>query len=205
MTHEEFLVGLKEKVIEHAPEDLKPRLNKAKVVYGKGSTNVRGSCHYKRWANGEIVDLVEVSAFAEETRYQLACTLIHELGHVAAEGDGHGKTWKAQAARLGLRKPKAAGQIYHPASLRPDLREWVAGVDLCDGQPVGCNGETPKPPRGCSAGQGVRGGKSSGPGSCRMRKYVCRCSPPVIIRHAGDNLQARCMVCGETFNKEVKP
>ena len=35
--------------------------------------------------------------------------------------------------------------------------------------------------------------------STRMLKYICDCDPAVIIRHAGEELQAVCQVCGRMW------
>lgn len=201
-THEEFLHSVREAAIRLAlqagtiSEDEAAKLEHTKLVYGVGNGTYRGVCHYGAWENGiGQVDVIEVAATAEESWVQLAGTTIHELGHVLAGwGAGHSDDWKACVERLGMRRPKAAGQVYALAQLNPAVRVEANRIAqaISDGLPsfAGRGGATGgidplgillggglrvRKPRPCSAGYGTKGGTSRGPGSgSRMIKVACQ-------------------------------
>lgn len=215
-THEQFIHTTRDAVVQRAlatgidAEDVE-RLSHAKLVYGIGNGSYRGICHYEAWENGiGKVAVVEVAATAEESWIQLAGTTVHELGHVLAGWDaGHGANWKAAVERLGLRCPKAAGQVYQLSQLDPALRTQVYAnaQAVSDGSPAfrtsGLGIGRLVLPRPCSAGTGTRGGKSRGKGSgSRMRLYECQCDKPVKVRVASDDFQATCDRCGEKFERQ---
>lgn len=186
------------------PDDLS-RLD-AKISYSMGERGLRGRTHYGAWRNGgdDPVPFVEVCAAGESSDVQLAGTTIHELAHVlAGHGAGHGKAWKAACRQLGLRCPKAAGTVYSMAQFAPGLRQNIAAlISPTDGKPVGMTGRSAGivKPRPCTMGTGSRGGKSRGAGSgSRLRRYVCECAPPVIVRVSRDDFAAHCDICGESF------
>lgn len=52
---------------------------------------------------------------------------------------------------------------------------------------------------GCRAGRGVKGGKSTGPGSGRYRLWQCECTPPIKARVASDDFDATCNKCSKVF------
>lgn len=217
-THERFIHATRDAVIDRAlalgqiTDDQAAHLGHAKLVYGIGNGSYRGVCHYEAWENGiGKVDVVEIAATAEESWVQLAGTTIHELGHVlAGYGTGHGKGWKAAAERLGLRTPKAAGQVYVLAQIAPSLRQQVASTaeDLSDGTPA-FRSRLGTPlvvvPRPCSAGIGTRGGTSRGKGSgSRLRLWECQgCEKPIKVRIASDDFQATCDRCETKFVRIV--
>lgn len=215
-THEQFVQRVRDLVVADAlrrntvSQDEAERLSHAKLVYGVGDGTYRGVCHYDAWENGVgTVDVVEIAATAEESWTQLAGTTIHELGHVLAGwGAGHGNDWKDAAVRLGFQKrPKAAGQRYFLALISSRLRREFAELanELADGHPTFARipGFVIKP-RPCSAGTGVRGGKSRGKGSgSRLRLWECECSPkPVKVRVASDDFKAHCDECGSAFTRK---
>ena len=181
----------------------------AQITYSMGKPGLRGVTYYGAWQNGSPnpVPFVEVCAAGEENDVQLAGTTIHELAHVlAGHTAGHGKDWKAACRTLGLRCPKAAGTVYRMAQFAPALRNQIAQlISPSDGKPVGMIGRhqigtvKPKP---CPLGTGTRGGKSRGKGSgSRLRRYVCGCNPPVIVRVSRDNFHAHCDICTEAFRQ----
>lgn len=215
-THEEFIQQVRDIVVSDAlhagriDKDEAAKLSHTKLVYGIGDGSYRGVCHYSAWQNGVgKVDAVEIAATAEESWVQLAGTTIHELGHVlAGSGAGHSNDWKDAAARLGfLKRPKAAGQVYLLALIRPAIRREVYELAqaIGDGRPEFATyglglGWLLKTLRPCSQGQGTRGGKSRGKGSgSRLRLWECGCERPVKVRVASDDFQAHCDVCGEAF------
>lgn len=204
--------------------DVRDKLKDIKLAYGAGPDGVRGITYFKGWHDGgRELPFVAMSANCEESLTQLAGTTVHELAHVAAGWQAaHGKEWKDCAAMLGLRNAKAAGHRYMLSGFEPWLRDHVAMSmsKVSDGKPTllspaalfGGNGlfgglQGGAMPvfklRPCGAGRGTKGGKSFGPGSgSRLRKYVCGCEPPVILRHAGDALACTCDHCLTAF---VKP
>lgn len=208
-THEEFIQSVRSLVLAHAElsDEERVQLTHTKLVYGVGNPAVRGVCIYKVWQNGVgNVDVVEISAFAQESYVQLAGTVVHELGHViAGPKAGHGKDWKDTARRLGFTKrPEAAGQVYRLAMFRRELREAVADLAqrISDGRPDfwGALGLVPVRPRPCSAGIGSRGGRSRGKGSgSRLRLWECACAKPIKIRVASDDIDVTCNRCEAYF------
>ncbi|QGH72726.1 MAG: SprT-like family protein [Podoviridae sp. ctQNx1] len=208
MTHEQFVNEIRKVVIQHAhlTEEERKNLETTKLIYGIGQNCIRGLTCYQAW-KGENSTVIEIGATAEENWIQLAGTTIHELAHaLSGAGVGHSKVWKSNCHRLGLRLAMAAGMEYHLAYLEPNLRRSIAMLPRPDDGIPSFNHrhnlggiELPKI-RPCSAGIGTRGGKSRGTGSgSRLRKYVCSCTPPVIIRASRDDLHAHCDCCGSSF------
>lgn len=187
----------------------------AKLVYGRGAITLRGVTQHGAWNNGrshqcenpKSDDLVEVCALGEDSPVQVAGTTIHELAHVACGvGVGHARQWKIACMALGLRCVKAAGTRYSMAMFAPEVRDAIARLETPqDGFPknqlAGLAGLLVMRP--CRAGIGVRGGKSVGPGSGRLRKYVCPHGQ--IIRASTDYLEATCDVCNGKFELASAP
>jgi len=163
----------------------------------------------------EPMPFVAICATEQEGLVQVCGTTLHELGHVLAglEG-GHGPAWHTACAKLGLINVQAAGTAYSWENFEPGMRAKLqrlapptdgAPVKALIGQPLGPHGALITAGqlrvRPCGAGFGTRGGHSRGTGSgSRLLKYVCECQPkPVIVRHAGSDLQAKCLVCGCEF------
>ena len=208
-THQEYIQRVAEIALSRLPADLRAKV-RAHLTYGHGQPGLRGVTYYGRWLPGdgsEPIPFVEICASGEENDIQLAGTTIHELAHVlAGPAAGHGKAWKDACELLGLRRPKAAGNVYRMAQFAPDVRFAIANLrSPTDGKPVGLHallGRAVKP-KACPLGIGTRGGKSRGVGSgSRLRKYVCECSPkPVIVRVASDDFRAHCDICGAAFKQ----
>lgn len=228
MTREEYISSVRSAalavaVLAPAERDMLAGL---KMVYGTGyGTGARGVTYHGAWTaptahkcGGEDDHrheaLIEICAFAEESLVQLAGTTIHEMAHaLAGVGKGHGKEWAVACKRLGLRGMRAAGTRYQSAMFVPALRERLAALPVpTDGKVIGWNasasglagllGGLVTRVRPCSAGWGSRGGKSRGVGSgSRLRKFVCECSPPVIVRASRDVLAATCDLCKAGFHR----
>lgn len=209
-THLEYIQHVATLATARLPAEEQHKLDSL-LTYSLGQPGLRGITYYGQWQNGgpEPVPFVEVCASGEENDVQLAGTTIHELAHVlAGHGAGHGKEWKAACEVLGLRRPKAAGSVYRMAQFDPKVREAIARlISPTDGKPVGHGGlhglgrgAAPKP-KPCPAGIGTRGGKSRGAGSgSRLRRFVCDCTPPVIVRTSRDCFDATCHHCKADFH-----
>lgn len=212
-THEQFIHAVREIAVKRLTEEERKAVMDAKLVYGAGSRQTRGVTYFGCWDKGHEHGshaFAEVCAFGEDSPIQVAGTTLHELGHVLAGlGKGHGKGWKAACERLGLSFVRAAGTNYSMACFSPDIRMAIAALPQpTDGSPKPFGGINPNGTplqlklRGCSAGIGVKGGKSRGTGSgSRLRKYVCNCG--VIARVARDNFNATCGDCKTTFKQAL--
>lgn len=215
MTHEQFLLKVRDAVAASQPKDVADRLRAVKLTYGIGNGTYRGVCYYQSWQNGTLTDFIEVAASGEESPLQLAGTTVHELGHVLAGPEGgHQRPWADACGVLGLRRARAAGQSYLWADFAPALRFALVALSTPkDGQPLfhvtgnGMGKFVGLPPlriRPCPLGTGTRGGRSRGKGSgSRLRLYHCGCTPPVKVRAATDTLQATCKVCGQDFVRQA--
>jgi len=180
----------------------------AKLLYGTGDRSVYGTCHYGRWLREQTHEVIEISAFAEESLEQLWVTLAHELAHVLAGWEaGHGPSWKAAAKRLGFMRPLAVGPA-RVEDLDPQVAMLLRSIPRPqDGRPINETTSTIEPVRktrpGCPLGIGTAGGTSRGPGSgSRLRLYVCECEEPVRVRVASDNFLAQCMTCSAAFKRK---
>lgn len=213
LTHEAFCHAVRAIACERIMDATqRQKLLDAKLVYGAGSGTYRGVCHYGAWSNGEPQAFIEIAASGEESAVQLAGTTIHETGHVLAGWSaGHDKEWKAACARLGLLNAMAVGHVYTSDSFPPDLWAKIAALgEPSDGTPTfGGRGVVVAPgmrvhgPAACPMGRGVKGGKSFGTGSGRLRLWECECAKPVKVRVASDTFRAVCQVCGQPFHHVV--
>lgn len=210
LTHEQFIKEVASLGIGRLEAEQQAVVGKARLTYGAGRPGLRGITYFDKWlhSDSDQTAFIEICAMGEQNPIQLAGTTLHELGHVLAGlGAGHSKVWKCACEGLGLRRIEAAGTHYQMAMFTPDIREKVAGlIDKLEGaKPVnGVYGGTftgaAFKPRPCSMGIGTRGGTSRGVGSgSRLRKYVCECEPPVIIRASRDNLDCTCNGCKGLF------
>jgi len=206
-THEQYIQAVREIAGQRLNDIERTAILDAKLVYGAGSKMVRGVTYYDCWKNGHDHAFAEICAFGEESPIQVAGTTLHELGHILSRGHGHGKGWIKACNRLGLRFVRAGGTRYNLACFAPDIRKAIAALPApTDGRPVPTGGFNPNGQpiqikiRPCSAGVGVKGGKSRGQGSgSRMRKFVCSCG--VIVRAGRDELNATCNDCGTAFKR----
>lgn len=210
-THEAYVHAVAKIAIAHLEDAAeRERCEAIKLVYGAGQSGLRGVTYYSSWQNGHPASnpFVEICAFGQESHIQVAGTTIHELGHVLAVGDGHGKGWKDACGRLGLRRVHAAGTNYLWANFHPQVRLAIAALAPPDeGAPcrqlTGGFGGLPvnfkiKP---CGAGIGTKGGKSRGAGSgSRLRLWECGCEPPVKVRIGRDVFNAQCLDCDSPFH-----
>lgn len=214
-TRETYLAAARETILARyasqpdADPGILDNLRIVKLVYGVGVPNLRGICYFDGWhaTNGKT-PLIEVTAFGEENRWQLAGTLLHELAHAAAGYKAaHGKEWRQWCERFGLRRPCAAGHVYMPAGFDSDLRAALCRLnDPDDGKPnlrAGLGGQwSPRKAPPCPVSIGVRGGRSRGKGSgSRLRLYVCECIPPVRVRVSSDDFRAHCDHCEQSFKR----
>lgn len=207
LAHEGYLHAVRDVLAARLNEPERIKALGAELLYGAGRPSVYGICFYNRWKREQTHDVIEISAFNEESVEQLWETVAHELAHtVAGHEAGHGPQWKAAAKRIGLRRPVASG----PAGvedLDPDLMQVIRQIPVPqDGGPVvrsatvvrtgATSGST------CPLGIGTQGGTSRGPGSgSRLRLYMCECERSVRVRVARDDFRARCLVCGSEFQR----
>jgi hypothetical protein len=105
-------------------------------------------------------------------------TLLHELVHASVGVQQKHLAPFSQAARkVGLVGPPTATVV--GPSLRPLLQQYVEQVGTYPHAAI-----TPQ----------IKGKVGS-----RLRLYECHCQPPVKVRVAHDEFQARCLVCGGVF------
>jgi len=208
-THEGYLHETREVFAWRLDEPERVKLLGAELLYGAGRPSVFGICFYGRWKREQIHDVIEISAFNEESIEQLWETMGHEAAHVLAGYDaGHGPEWKAAAKRLGLRRPSAAGRA-GSQDLDPELISVLCQIPVPqDGKPVTCSEPAVRTVTGsgstCPLGIGSQGGESRGPGSgSRLRLFMCECPPPneVRARVASDTFGATCDTCGSKFQR----
>lgn len=210
LTHEAFIAEVAKLGIARLSGDdaQSSRLTNTKLTYGAGKAGLLGVTYFDKWLkDGETqAEFIEICSFGQHNPVQLAGTTLHELGHVhAGVTAGHDKAWKDSCAKLGLRRIKAAGTRYMLAMFEPAIRAQVVGLieRLEASRPnnsffgIDLTGGNLKP---CSMGIGTRGGTSRGAGSgSRLRKYVCACEKPQIIRASTDELDATHGPCGAKF------
>lgn len=186
-------------------EEERKKLLSTELLYGMAGPGVYGTCLYERWFRDGVQDVIQVSAFVGETLLEKWITIAHELGHVlAGQGKGHGPEWKTAARRLGLLNPKAT-DVGCIDDLDADLVKVLQAIPLpTDGQPI-CDapgGSRTTTVGGCKAGIGTRDGKTHGPGTGRLRLWLCQCPRPYRVRVASDDFRARCLNCGALFKRE---
>lgn len=207
VTHEQFIHAVIDIGLSRLNDDDRAKCQ-ARITYGAGQPGVRGVTYYGRWLtpSGETVPFVEICSFSEESPVQLAGTTLHEMGHVLAGfGAGHSADWKAACERLGLVGIKAAGTDYTLDMFTDDIRPRI--VELLDrlelAKPAnGLQGFPHAKPRPCPMGIGTKGGKSRGVGSgSRLRKFVCQCVPPLIIRASRDEAHCTCLICSAEYER----
>ena len=209
ITHEEFISEVAKLGIARIEGEAAGKLASAKLTYGAGQKGLRGVTYFDRWLkDGSVpVDFIEICSFGQDNPVQLAGTTLHELGHVLAGFKaGHSKEWKSSCANLGLRCVKAAGTHYQLAmfegGLRFEVEQLIGRLEYsrpANASFMGLN-LNPVEPKPCSMGVGTRGGTSRGVGSgSRLRKYVCSCEVPQIIRASTDTLDATHGVCNGKF------
>jgi hypothetical protein len=205
MTHEEFITAVSAAATSRLASNERDIVNAIKLTYGAGPDGTRGVTYFNRWKNGGgVMPFVAINAIHQESIVQLAGTTLHELGHVLAGWEaGHGKAWSLACDRLGLRKVKAAGTAYSWAHFAPDIRDAIIRLPRpVDGNPLPLEARAGgaykiKP---CSAGVGVRGGKSRGAGSgSRLKLWECGCVPPMKVRVARADFDATCNCCASPF------
>jgi hypothetical protein len=212
LTHEGYIHNVREIAASRLNAEDRKKVLEAKLVYGAGAgRGARGMCFHDAWCRDRSNALIEVSAFGEESKVQLAGTTLHELGHcLAGYNAGHGPAWKSACRALGLARCLAASQAY-------DAKDFVAEVWVClirlpdpsDGVPVLRASASPRPVAitgrvaPCPLGNGTKGGISRGPGSgSRLRLYMCECpEDPFRVRVARDDFQAQCLKCGSMFQR----
>lgn len=207
VTHEQFIHAVIDIGLSRLNAEEQARC-RARVTYGAGQPGVRGVTYYGRWLtpDGQQVPFVEICSFSEESPVQLAGTTLHEMGHVLAGfGAGHSGAWKDACEQLGLVGIRAAGTDYTLDMFTDDIRPRV--LELLDRLELakpsnGLQGFPHAKPRPCPMGIGTRGGKSRGAGSgSRLRKFVCQCEPPFIIRASRDEAHCTCSLCNAEYQR----
>lgn len=212
MTHEQYIQQIRDLALARLrTDDERDLLRRAKLVYGRGQSGMRGVTCYRQWAEHDhgdsdepgtesrgLVELVEICASGEESNIQIAGTVLHELAHVLAGiGSGHKADWKAWCKVLGLPGAKAKDTTYdHDGVWDPDVLRSISALEQpTDGKPTS-GGEVMRIGKtGCATGQKKQG--------ARLRLWECKCQPkPVKLRVAKDDLKAMCMVCGEMFESQ---
>lgn len=216
ITHEQYIArvmahALRQKSVTAAD---RKALKACRLTYGAGPDGTMGITYHNRWqrnGKGGVGAFVGICGTCQPNgNFLLADTVLHELGHVCAgPGKGHGPEWKEACDRLGLVEARATYMPGQKPLFSAAMMKLLKNTkDPNEGKPVwrvptGTNGPVEPPKiRPCSAGDGVRGGKSRGPGSgSRNVAHVCECEPPRIIRAAVSQkpLRAKCLDCGAPF------
>jgi hypothetical protein len=185
-------------------EEERKKLRSTQLLYGVGGPGVYGVCIYDKWVRDGIQDVIQISAFYGVAHHEMWVTMTHELAHVlAGDNAAHGPIWKADAKRLGLTNPKAAGPP-RVGDLDPKLVAALRLIPLpTEGEPV-CeeDSESIPPHKGCKLGIGKRGGHTHGVGSGRLRLWICDCARPRRVRIASDKFNARCLDCFSLFRRD---
>ncbi len=186
-------------------EEERKKLGSTQLLYGVGQPGVYGVCIYDKWVRDGIQDVIQISAFYGVAPHEMWVTMTHELAHVLAGDDAaHGSVWRADAKRLGLMNPKATGKP-NIGDLDPSLVAALRLIPLpTEGEPLSDEGGSRLTPRnkGCTVGIGKRGGRTHGPGSGRLRLWICDCARPRRVRIASDKFNARCLDCFSLFRRD---
>lgn len=177
---------------------LHDRITHTKLVYGVGRAGVRGVTYFEAWDDetGTIRPVVELGMFGTRDAVQVACTTVHEFGHViAGMGAQHGPAWKSATSALGIRKPRQAGQTYYLTTLEPRLRTRITTLIFSlTGKPA-FNGGTysgGSSARGCTFGH-AKPARATSP----ILTYACSCGTRISSTH--DVSAVTCTVCDGSF------
>lgn len=141
MTHEQYLMAVRDAALLRVDPALRTRLSTIKLVYSVGyKSQTRGQTHHDCWRNpdGELVPLVEVCADGESSPLQLMCTLLHELAHVLVGQtlDSHGDVWTVACRQLGLLNDDGTGRGFTQANLDALMLEVFRNLPcITDGTP----------------------------------------------------------------------
>lgn len=142
---------------------------------GQGKA-VIGQCFSPQVCAGGIPQIFISPRLAESV--EVLGTLLHELVHASVGTQyGHKKEFSQAARKVGLAGPPTATVVGE--SLRSLLQHYVEQLGAY--------------PHAAIVPQ-VKGKVGS-----RLRLYKCICQPPVKVRVACDDFQARCLTCGGVF------
>jgi hypothetical protein len=148
MTHEEFFYRVRDLAAARLNDQtLAARIGAVKIGYGSGGSEWYGACHYGAWNSS--LEFIDIAARNEQSPFQLAATLLHELGHViAGYRAGHGSAWRGAAKLLGLSRPAAVGWDGREDNLSPDMLAAIVSIGApVDGKPTFHASASTTPPR----------------------------------------------------------
>lgn len=157
-------------------------LQGARILYGVGYRKRSfGTCFHAGWNERDAA--IEIAARNQESPWQLAVTMTHELGHVLVKG--HRAPWRDACVRLGFTERPKAKHGHEVGILVTDLGASIqAEIERL-------NSEKPT----LAFGGGLR------KQTTRMRKYACPCGQ--IVRAATDTLRAVHVECGGEFELQA--
>ena len=205
VTHEDYLAAIAVAVCEQYPATA-ASLSEVRLVFGSGVRR-RGVTTLHRECGGVAAEaalpLIEIAAVGGLTPAETCHVVLHELAHVLAPGEGHGRAWRHAARQVGLMQPRAwpdTGELADWTVIAPIIRTKLQAIPEPT-EPASADYGYDWQRRPCGAGYGTRGGMSRGEGAgSRYLKVVCRqpgCGYQVRVTRKWLELGApRCPITG---------
>ena len=205
VTHEDYLAAIAVAVCEQYPATA-AALSEVRLVFGSGVRR-RGVTTLHRECGGVAAEaalpLIEIAAVGGLTPAETCHVVLHELAHVLAPGEGHGRAWRHAARQVGLMQPRAwpdTGELADWTAIAPIIRTKLQAIPEPT-EPASADYGYDWQRRPCGAGYGTRGGMSRGEGAgSRYLKVVCRqpgCGYQVRVTRKWLELGApRCPITG---------
>ena len=179
VTHEDYLAAIAVAVCEQYPATASA-LSEVRLVFGSGVRR-RGVTTLHRECGGVAAEaalpLIEIAAVGGLTPAETCHVVLHELAHVLAPGEGHGRAWRHAARQVGLMQPRAwpdTGELADWTAIAPIIRTKLQVIPEPT-EPASADYGYDWRRRPCGAGYGTRGGMSRGEGAgSRYLKVVCQ-------------------------------
>ena len=179
VTHEDYLAAIAVAVCEQYPATASA-LSEVRLVFGSGVRRRGVTTLHREWggvAAEAALPLVEIAAVGGLTPAETCHVVLHELAHVLAPGEGHGRAWRHAARQVGLMQPRAwpdTGELADWTAIAPIIRTKLQAIPEPT-EPASADYGYDWQRRPCGAGYGTRGGMSRGEGAgSRYLKVVCQ-------------------------------